>query len=273
MNPFLELNINGIKKIIICLNELCLDQKLITGYNGYFELPKEDTILLCLSNIYEGKNYEKDMIDGLKTINYNLENINDYIREKIGFYEWMNGWILIDDETKKVKNVNIKKVGSKNYIDLEEFVNKFGNYLHNSTDYNKKDRYVADDKNLEINLPVNDEISLKKLVKLFVENYSINKFNCLGEEIGDIECHWKGAWEIPVLLIGGDVSKYENDFPCFRKVAKILKKENGNEISFIIHEKFEKLRNSSYFYDLIDLGFKYEYCLANNPFILEYIDK
>ncbi|MDD2678664.1 MAG: hypothetical protein PHT91_01270 [Candidatus Nanoarchaeia archaeon] len=90
MNPFLKLNITAIKDIINCLNELCLNQKLITGYNGYFELPKKNTLSLCVSNIYGGKNYEKDMIKSLETINYNmktffrvLEKLLKYLKKRM----------------------------------------------------------------------------------------------------------------------------------------------------------------------------------------------
>jgi hypothetical protein len=266
-SPFC-LNISKIDEIVKCLDELFLNDNFITGYNIYSKLPKQENTILCFSNMYSGKEYTEDMICDLKNINYSKRIIENYIRDKKGFYEWKSDW-SIREEGKIKSNLKIRKFGEREYINLEELANNI-NFLDQI--FEKKDKFIAEDVTSEINIPVKDKQNLKKLVDLFINNSSKFIFDKTGIKIKMRESYWRGAWYVPVLLIGGNILQYESDFPDFIKATKFFKKENGNEISFIIHKKLEELKKENYNLYLKDLGFNSEDCLANKSFILQYID-
>ncbi len=57
------------------------------------------------------------------------------------------------------------------------------------------------------------------------------------------------------------------------EARRILLVENGNEISFVIHNKIEILKQNTAYHKLKDLGFIEEPCLANTSFIEKYVDQ
>jgi len=175
----------------------------------------------------------------------------------------------IRKDGKLQSKLKIRKFGTDDYINLK----KLNKEINSLSDIFEDDiKFIAEDKSSEINISVDNIKSLTYLVDLFMKKASIFLFNDKGENIGINKYNWREAWNIPVLLIGGNILNYESYFPQFTKASKFLKRENGNELSFIIHNKIKELKESSYLDKLINFGFEQEFCLANKSFILKYVD-
>lgn len=268
MNKLFELNIEKFYEIINCLDDLFINEKIITGYNSYFEIPNTNELSLCLSNIYSGSEYLKCMVKDLNKLGYSHNYINKCIRSKKGVYEWKSDWNIWKDG-KLQSDLKIRKFGNKDFINLKN-LNK--NIISLSDIYGINEKFIAEDESSEINISVKQEDSMFELVDLFSKKSSKFLYDEKGKTIGFNKFCWEEAWDVPVLLIGGNIMSYEFLFPEFIKSVRFFKYENENEISFIIHKKFDKLKNSDYFDKLIKFGFQYEFCLANKPFILQYVD-
>jgi hypothetical protein len=255
------------------LDKLLFQYKLITGYNTYSELPKQGNIILCLSNIYHGKNYQHDMFKGLKSINYYLDSLESCIREKRGIYLWGPTWSLVDEENQLKLDLKIRKADSKEYINLE-YIHSLGfNSLEECSFYNKKDLFIAEDISYEINLPVNNMSKLEELITLFTKNYSTKIFDLNGMELRkktNKEPQWGEAWDLPVLYIEGDLNcinfNSNSIINNLNQATKVVNKVNNSEISFIIGDKYETLINSQISTVLNNFGFDSEDCLVNKPF-------
>ena len=94
----------------------------------------------------------------------------------------------------------------------------------------------------------------------------------MGEEKKDRQC-WPDAYETPVLIIGGDINQIKDKIASFVPAKIIRCEKEGQELSFVINHNFERLIHLPEYVLLLKLGFKEEDCLANLPFILQYVDK
>lgn len=271
-------NLIGIEKdkrdgIIKCLDDLMFydaegkTTEIITGYNLYDKLSTTNRII-TFSHMHRAKNYRRDMLQDLIRLGYKRKQIEKNIRDKMGCYRWELDFIISP-------NVRIRNRKTGTYLDLNVYKKALENYREFAT--SDKD-FVAEENGWQLDLPFSNKKELITLVDLFMKKSG--KYLCSEEDIiikeskeeKKLRNPWRGAYKIPVLILGEKALTYRHLFPSFIDVVKISIKENNNEVSFIIHEKLELLKKLQHYKTLIDFGFKEELCLANKLFIKRYVD-
>jgi len=248
---------------------------IITGYNWYNTLINSDRII-TLSHIHETEIYKQGMVNDLEELEYSPKFTLAHIRPKAGAFLHDLEFRIVDERGEPYKGLKIKDLRSGNYLDLKIFSLPLINY----PEFLGAEGYLIDeDQGWELNIPFSDKIELFNLVELFLRKSGNVIYDKEGRPIEEPEEEkikrkpWADAYAIPVLLLGKNAIKYVDELKYFTPVTKFSLIENHNEISFVINKKLSMLRNLPQYKDLLNLGFVAEICLANKPFIVNYVDK
>lgn len=242
---------------------------VITGYNLFKTIPKSDSIV-TFSNVHESKDYKEDMILDLEKIGYSPLVVLSYLREKMGICLHDLKFRIRGDDGQVLPGLRIKDTRTMKYLNLHNYYLPLVNYPEFET---AEGYLVGEDFGWELDLPFSNKEELMKLVALFLNKSGEFIYDSNGMVLRIAECHWRDAWQTPVLLLGATASIYQSELPSFIPVTKLGLKENGNEISFIVHKNLELLRSLPHYKELVSLGCLEELCLANSPFVKRYIDK
>jgi len=257
-------DLTGIQKrieVMACLNDLLTfrdDSKnllsIISGYNYYSRQSPYDSSIV-FSHIHATDDYKRDMFKDLRKIGCADEAS---IREKTGIYLWKPKYIIRDDQGDVLPELRIRDLRTDEYVPLDKFVKPLKEYPA----YVNADGFLfAEDRGWQLDLPFISKSQVLMISQLFSEKSSHYS-----------EDHWSDAYETPVLLFGYAVEEYVGELPDFVPAVRFILEENDNEISFIIRKNFEKLRNLSYYEELLQFGFKEKLCFGNKLFIEECVD-
>lgn len=132
---------------------------------------------------------------------------------------------------------------------------------------------LAKDFGWELDLPFQNIEELRQLSTLFLKKASISLYDQEGLEINEspeeqlLRSPWPDAYEVPVIIIGKEAVKYASHLPHFGWAMRFSLIQDGNEISFIIHHKLDRLRRLEHYSTLKAVGFIEEPCLCNKPFL------
>lgn len=250
------------KRAISCLNAILRfrgeDGKLspiITGYNGYVQIPNENGVI-TFSHIHQEENYKSAIIADLQKRGYSEKEIISNIRAKTGAFLLKKGFLIKDSHGMPYSESVIK------YLDTDE-VFDVAKYPHSTLeDSELEGKLYNQNSGWELNFPFRNQEELVKFVEIFIQKAS-KKNNS----------HWPGAYETPVLLLGERALEWQDRFPRFIPATKIGLIQGNNELSFIIHKNLSKLKTLHYYTELLYLGFKESFCLGNKEFIIKYIDE
>ena|GEM_PF-4014096 len=271
---------NKRKEVIACLDELLTyrDAKgllipVISGYNWYLKLAESDRVI-TFSNIHETEAYKEDMLRDLEELGYNSQAVLKQIREKAGAFIHDLEFRIRDDEGNLLPGLRIKDTRTGDYICLE----KYSEPLINYPEFQDADGCLTDeDQGWELDMPFKGEKELMDLVDLFLRKSGKHIYDAQGniiretDEDQEFRAPWSDAYKVPVLLLGEIALRYVDRLPQFIPATKFSLKENGNEISFIIHKNLEYLKSLNHYKRLLRAGFMEEECLGNKPFI-KYVD-
>jgi hypothetical protein len=269
------------REAVTCLDELLTSKDsdgrispVITGYNWYVTLPPSNSIV-TFSNIHETDANRKDMTEDLLRLGYNPERISAGIRQKGGAFLHEPDFRIRGDDGQVLPGLRVKDARKKEYLDL----NTFKNSLTQHPDFQNANYLIAEDQGWEIDIPFSSKEELLRLADLFLRKAGMYLYDNKGEVVEETEeertkrAPWADAYEMPVLLIGQAAVQYAKELPQFTQATKICLVENHNEISFIINSQLDLLRSLQQYKLLLTLGFTEELCLANTPFIKDYVDK
>jgi len=275
------INSKKINKVTDCLNSLIsfkdengYPKPIITGYNWFDNLIKLDRIV-TFSHIHESEDYKVEMMRDLVKLGYSQKKLLNCFRKKEGIFIWDPDFI-IRENGEILPGLRIFDLRTREDIELKEYLFPLVDYPKFQNGYGQ---LVAEDKGWEFNHKFKSKKELLALIKLFLQKsgfhiYDINNRIILEstEEINKRN-PWSGAYKTPVLLLGENALKFQEELPDFVPATKIALKEKNNEISFVIQAKLDLLRDTTQYQDLINYGFGEEVCLANKPFIKAYINK
>ncbi len=231
-------------------------QTIISGYNWYDRV-SDLTRVVTFSHLHETEDYRQAMSNDMQQLGYSAEDINNNTRPKSGCYRWERDFVFRDDNGNVFPNLIVRRASGE-YLDLAKYPEKT---LANVPEL-KNERLYGENKGWELDLEFKTKENLLQLVALFL-NKSSKK----------TPGHWPGAYDVPVLIIGEQAKAYASELPDFIEAKRLVLVENGNEISFIIHERFEDLLKHSAYQVLSGLGFTVESCLGNKTFVAAYVDK
>lgn len=254
------------------------NEKIISGYNYYPKVVRFDNIeILTFSHSHETSDYLLAMFGDLRKLGYPSDNVLMQLRNKYGSYRWENRFRFRDDKGDVYPNLKIRDTKTNQYVDLQEI--PFQTLEEAGYDEKTVQNYVGEDKGWEINIGCDYEEDILKLAKLFTQKSSDFPFDQEGfpkvETVEErlLRSPWPGPHETPILIIGGNIKRLSARIPLFIPAKKIECEFNDKELSFIIHNKYQKLCNLPEYVLLLDLGFEEEDCLANIPFIQRYVDQ
>ena len=252
-------------------------EKVISGYNHFPEcIDLKNYNILTFSHMHETKTYLSAVMEELKSLEY----FNSMVlkkRDKYGFFRWEPGFKFRDDNGKVYSVIKIKDMITGKYLNLESLEGSTLKEAGFSEEQIKN--LTCENKGWEMNMASDNEKNIIKLTNLFVKKSSIDKFDDNGnitietEEEKALRCPWPDAYEIPVLIVGGEIEKIRERIKGFVPVKLFKHQSKGGEYSFIIDEKYSLLKKLKEFDRIFELGFKEEVCLANIPFIKRYVNE
>jgi hypothetical protein len=253
------------------------NEKIISGYNYYPRIASVNSNkILTFSNMHETKDYFASMMKDILSSGYPNDYVLMQVRDKYGTYRWEPNFRFRDDKGKVYPDLRIKDTRNNKYVDFS--IIPFASFEEAGYTATEVSDFSGENKGWEINIGCDLVKDIIKLASLFVSKSSILPFDKNGmpkpETLEDKEIRdpWPDAYDTPVLIIGGDINQIREKVSSFIP-AKIIRLEKDNkELSFIINSNFEKLKRIKEYDSLIELGFKEEDCLANLPFILQYVD-
>lgn len=254
------------------------DEQIISGYNYYPKIAYfENCKILTFSNMHETQDYFAFMMRDLLAYGYPNDGVLMQLRDKYGVYRWELDFNFRNDEGEVYPDLKIKNIKSGKYIDLIQIIPT----TLEEAGYAKKEakNLIGENKGWEINIGCDKIEDIIEIANLFTKKAYKFPFNKYGiflpetEEEKDIRKPWADAYETPVLIIGGDIVQIKDKISSFIPAKLIRWQKENAELNFIVNNAFEKLKNLSEYQDLINLGFKEEDCLANLPFILQYVDQ
>lgn len=231
-------------------------QTIISGYNWYGRVPSYPRVI-TFSHMHENADYRGAMKMDMIPLGYSSEIIDNNTREKYGCYRWEKDFIFRDAQGIIFPDLRIRKL-TGDYINLNKCAEQtLANVLELQNEL-----LIGENKGWELDIEFSSKEKLLQLIKMFLSKSSRHNPN-----------HWPGAYDVPVLIIGEKAKAYSSDLPDFVEAKKIALIENGNEISFIIHNRFGDLIKRPIYSTLQQLSFREEICLGNKSFVEEYVDK
>jgi len=269
------------KKVVDCLDKLLtyknangLLRPVISGYNWYLKCSEFDRII-TFSNIHETEAYKEDMLRDMEEQGYARQTVLKQIREKAGAFIHDLEFRIRDDKDNLLPGLRIKDVRTGKYVELKKYSKPLINYPEFK---NSEGDLIDEDQGWELDMPFKGKKELLNLVNLFLKKSGKHIYDAKGNIIRETNeeqksrAPWSDAYKVPVLLLGKTALKYVNRLPQFIPVTKFALKENGNEISFIIHNNLKYLKSLNHYECLRQFDFVEEECLGNKPFI-KYVDK
>lgn len=231
---------------------------IITGYNWYNQAPKVNRVI-TFSHIQGSEVYKENMILDLKKLGYSREQIDQFLREKGGFFIWKLKFEICDEGGNIYPGLKIWDIDQNQWLNLNDYnkpLIEYDKFKH------REGKFLALDLGWQLDIPFYSKEELFNLTNLFIQKGNKKLFES-----------WPGAYETPVLLLGSEAINYQRELPDFIQATKMGIYSNSNEISFIVHKRFDLLKNTQNYLFLKHLGFTEELCLGNKLFIRDYIDE
>lgn len=263
------------RKTIIASLDSLLMSSIITGYNWYNAVPRTNRVV-TFSHLHQTEAYKKAMLNDLVALGYSKRRILGNIREKSSAFLHEPHFSIRDEKGNLFPSLRILDVRTGQYIDLEKYRQPLIKY----PEFEGADFMLRrEDAGWQLDMPFSTKAELFQLVGLFTQKSAASLYDDQGQKIQETPGQkrrrgpWPGAYEVPVLILGAKAMRYVEELCGFHRAKKLTLIENRNEISFIIHEKYELLKQRMEFARLDEFGFFEEDCLGNTLFIKQYIDR
>lgn len=255
-----------------------LNKRIITGFNYHpICLQVDDLTILTFSNIHSYPNYLMKVIEDLRMMGYPNDEVSITTRDKKGYFKWMPDFFIRSEDGNLEEYLRIKNIKTEVYLDLEKI--PYQTLEEASYSEEDADNLIAENEGFEINISLLNEEDLHKLAVEFLRKSSKKLYDECGEVVFETKEEygkrnpWPGAWDVPVLIIGGHLSQIQHSIPGFQNAFLFRFQDvDIGEYNFVINKQIKFLKMSEQYKHLQDLGFKQEPCLANIRFIKDYVD-
>lgn len=255
-----------------------LGRQIITGFNFHpVCLQSYTSTIITFSNIQSSQDYLHKVIEDFKKGGFPEDEVSLSTRDKIGYYRWKPGFFIRDEKGLLEKNLNIRDIETGKYLNLGEISQSTLDEAGYTAE--EIDNLIAENEGYEINIFISDTRHIPRLSREFLRKSSRRLYDENGDLVFESEeeieerAPWPGAWDVPVLIIGGDLMLIKQAVPGFQEACLFrFQDASVGEYNFVINRQLATLQRSEEHGQLLKKGFLPETCLANIRFVRDYID-